>query len=193
MARCLHFKLFKFLTVGVSLCFGLSPYPPLQDSVFPGDELVSHSHVHLLLVLRHRRHGDCWLYLQVYRVCRVSEAQPQKRLDSLAAFGFCRFLCVCVRVHTLQFKSFLLLSSHHPSFLGVLRKTDVFGFSHVRVMISQQTTQYTVGDMQIPHVNICCIIMGGLYEQRCNSAYVKHTTLFLLRNKTPRQKSKIKT
>lgn len=56
------------VSLSLSLCFYLS----LQDSVFPGDELVSHSHVPLLLVLRHCRHGDCWLYLQVYRVCRVS-------------------------------------------------------------------------------------------------------------------------
>lgn len=97
----------------LSVCFCLPLYPSLQDSVFPGDELVSHSHVPLLLVLRHRRHGDCRLYLQVYRVRRVSGAQPQKRLDSLAAFGFCRFfVCVCAVVFC-----FLIHTINH--FLGV--------------------------------------------------------------------------
>lgn len=89
----------------------LSYSPSVQDSVLPGDELVSYSHVPLLLVLRHCRYGNCRLYLQVYRVCRVSEAQPQERLDSLAAFGFGWCMCVhaycilkgcCFSVHTVN-------------------------------------------------------------------------------------------
>lgn len=87
----------KLICVSYCLCFSIILSISnlcLQDSFLPGDELVSHSHVPLLLVLRHRRHGNCRLYLQVYRVRRVSGAQPQERLDSLTAFGFC--VCVCV-------------------------------------------------------------------------------------------------
>lgn len=117
--------------LSTSLYASISPY--IQGSVLPGDELVSHSNVPLLLVLRHRRHGNCRLYLQVYRVCRVSEVQPQERLDSLAAFGFGWHMCVCV----LYFKSVLFLSPHHQSFLveGFIRKnfsyspTVCFGLS----------------------------------------------------------------
>lgn len=49
-----------------------------QDSVLPGDELVSHTHVPVLLVLRHCCHGDCQLHLQVYWVCRVSDHEGSR-------------------------------------------------------------------------------------------------------------------
>lgn len=38
----------------------------LQDSVLPGDELVSCHNVHLLVVLRHRGHGHRRLHLQIH-------------------------------------------------------------------------------------------------------------------------------
>lgn len=43
-----------------------------QDSILPRHESLSLAHVHLFLVLCHRCHGDRRLYLQVYRVPRVS-------------------------------------------------------------------------------------------------------------------------
>lgn len=44
----------------------------LQGLVFLGHEFVSVPHVHLLLVLRHNRHGHRHLYLQIHRVLWVS-------------------------------------------------------------------------------------------------------------------------
>lgn len=88
--------------LGLSLIVCVS----LQDSVFPRHELVSHSHVPLLLVLRHRRHGDCRFYLQVYRVCRVSGAPPRKRLDSLTAFSDLQVLVyVCFSTLVYEFSA----------------------------------------------------------------------------------------
>lgn len=60
----------------VLLSLNLNPPFPLQDSVLLRDELVSHADVPLLLVLRHRRHGDRQLHLQVHRVCGVSDSLP---------------------------------------------------------------------------------------------------------------------
>lgn len=47
-----------------------------KDSILPWHESLSLAHVHLFLVLRHRCHGDRRLYLQVYRVSRVSGLWP---------------------------------------------------------------------------------------------------------------------
>lgn len=44
----------------------------LQGFVFPGYEPVPVTHVHLLLVLCHRRHGHCNLHLQIHRILWVS-------------------------------------------------------------------------------------------------------------------------
>lgn len=81
---------FLLLLLYSSTWFLNTSCPSLQGSVLPGDELVSHSYVPLLLVLCHRCHGNCRLHLQVYRVRRVSAAEPQEGLDWLA------FMRVCV-------------------------------------------------------------------------------------------------
>ncbi len=47
-----------------------------QDSILPWHEPLSLAHVHLFLVLCHHCHGNRQLYLQVYRVPRVSGLWP---------------------------------------------------------------------------------------------------------------------
>lgn len=64
-----------------------------QGAVLPRHEYVSGSNVHLLLVLRYCRHGNCWDDLQIHWVPRVC-------LKSKYNLYICPFvvLCLCVSV-----------------------------------------------------------------------------------------------
>lgn len=74
-----------------------------QDSVLPGDELVSHTHVPVLLVLRHCCHGDCQLHLQVYWVCRVSDHE-----------GSCEYCCDALIGCGVRSSQYSLVASSFP-------------------------------------------------------------------------------
>lgn len=69
-ASCRLLWLYSYLYTNICL--------PLfqQDSILPWHEPLSLAHVHLFLVLRHHCHGNRQLYLQVYRVPRVSGLWP---------------------------------------------------------------------------------------------------------------------
>lgn len=54
------------------LSFSFIYFFSCQDSVVFGNELVSCSHVHLLLALRYCGHGHCRLHLQIHWIQRVS-------------------------------------------------------------------------------------------------------------------------